>query len=195
METFTPSAATFHETAELPVDVTDQRTAASVRVGIEAALDNAAYLKDARDGTREIVATYTKGGSPGVALQTFIDTTTADYIYNGDRSPEAISLAAGSLKEGDWISASVTVPIQTGAVGCTLRLLVLRSDAPTTKNMLQEVYVKDGAFAVVTLQGMYEIPDDATYFVLVEAENYDTPGTTVIYGEVSITGRVWRPKA
>ena len=40
MELYTPRTDIFHNAAELPVDLQDKRTAASVRVGIEAALDN-----------------------------------------------------------------------------------------------------------------------------------------------------------
>lgn len=56
MEVFTPSADTFHDTAELPEDLVDLRSAATLRVGVEAALDNTAFL--AAFGTRIRNLTY-----------------------------------------------------------------------------------------------------------------------------------------
>lgn len=116
MDTFTPDGSTYHETAQLPADLTDLRTAASVRVGVEAALDNAEYVRlklaSLSETVTDVVETYTGVGSD--------DWTLVAVCWHVDAGADQVSIGE-ALRIS--INAFVGVTGTSGGQSATFRIM------------------------------------------------------------------------
>lgn len=123
MDTYTPDGTTYHDTAELPTD-SDYRSSASVRVGIEAALDNAAYIA-------ANVGVFTYGGADGITTMASTAATafgSADWailegVWSGETG-QAVQVVAcfhlyGDADGGAWAQLGYSLDGGTTVIGIT----------------------------------------------------------------------------
>ncbi len=128
METFTPDDTTFYETVELPEDVVDQRAAASVRVGLEAALDNTHVLRrrfeELEDGQE---TSWNATGTVGTQLDTHLDSSTTHEVLETGGTDRFESHALGSI-DNDNIFVTACFGQAVVNCACQFRLRVTYSD-------------------------------------------------------------------
>jgi hypothetical protein len=185
MENYTP-ATTYHSSAQLPEDFIDDRVAASVRVGIEAALDNAAWL---HQYTQDLFAIGV-GGTPYLALGavggvvvTHTEDSAEHTINNGVLDLE---VAFDSIAMGDRIIAIASYLVDSVGVS-TYQRLKFTGDA-TGAYLHQIVHPMDTS-SVVTLFGVHTVGAADTECTLsVTTQNGSAAGGTscTVYGQAML---------
>jgi len=186
METFTPDDSTFHETIELPVDLTDQRTAASVRVGLEAALDNTHFLRGKvpafSEEVEDVDTTYTGAGSDD-----WQDVGTGWVVFAGPGQVEIDELLLVS------VSAFVGVTGNAGAQSASFRIKT--GNWPTEFICERMVTAPNGSELAVPmhLQALVTSNIMGAFAFVLQVKNSSTDVSTYV-GQVSYTvQRVSKP--
>lgn len=149
MQTFTPDGSTYHDTAELPVDLTDYRNAASVRVGIEAALDNAAWA--AAFGTRVRDVAYDT--IDGIASQFNCDSATSTDWQ--DATGVTLTVPAANNDRILYSFAFDTDP--NSCTGGEVRLVYAEGAGPDTEVPGSRKRVVGGDLFPRTLSGVHQV--------------------------------------
>jgi len=112
MELYIPKTNAFHTAVEVPQDLVDLRTAASVRTGIEAALDNSSHLME-KIATPRMWAQYdpswfVRVGVPGEMLYNFNEEGVGGPIRDGIGGDE-IALVVDGCEVDDVIVVTCTL--------------------------------------------------------------------------------------
>lgn len=185
METFTPDDSTFHETIELPVDLTDQRTAASVRVGLEAALDNTHFLRGKvpafSEEVEDVDTTYTGAGSDD-----WQDVGTGWVVFAGP----------GQVEIGESLLVQVSAFVGATGTGAAQKAnFRLKSGASTEFHCERAVTASNGDELIVPLhlQALRVCDGAGAFGIVLQVKNSSTDVSTYV-GQVSYTvQRVSKP--
>jgi hypothetical protein len=185
MEVYTPTTTAFAATAELPEDLIDLRTAASVRTGIEAALNNAAYLQ-----ARHIAAYGNSYGTGGVAMHTQTDDATEEIIkYDGVHN---LNCTLTNCVASDLVIVLATFTAATAGCNATYRLMIGEPGATPYATEIQQATIIDGSAGSVALHGFHVVgygtmsaPIELVAYITVE--NSDGSGFSNVYGQVNVS--------
>lgn len=180
MELYTPNDSTYHVATQLPEDLKDYRTAASVRTGIEAALDNAAYLKRLKDGLR--IYQTCMGNAGQVAFENLNNTSQTIVKCNG--SDVKLSIHDCIADDSMFVMASYGVE----TISFTTTIHRLTATFPFNGYATIHSLTTKTNSNIVTLAGMLSVPDDGQIDVAIEVEN-STSGANVgsrIIGQIML---------
>jgi len=155
MEIYTPKTNVFHTAVSLPQDLVDKRTAQSVRVGIEAALDNSSYATARL--SEYLGTTYT--GNVFVMTDSVSSVLPAKYIpYSGDQSSSPWTLALPGLDPSDVVVVHATINVVTEYATGSFELATMGESDLVGSRVLVGQLNTPGLLSVVHLTGSFSSP-------------------------------------
>lgn len=186
MRTYTPNAASWHTTTQIPEDLVDQRSASSIATPVEAALDNAAFVKRQTSG---LALQSTTTGTAGSVVDQVVDSIATHTIEVGG-NPVALTLNGNN--GDDIVKVTATFACGTSVENAQVRIRIAYG---AVSEVVHAMTVDGGAYTHVHLEGVHTIATgtNVTATITCEVVNAASPSTTTIFGQMAITAQRIRP--